>query len=191
MAWAYSNVAATTPYAGFQRSIAPSMGSPLGLRRSHQPPTRYDKSPHLGPAAFLSFSRCVFHLGQSNKKWRTVSGIPQVQFAVSEAWILCRYPLSLHLPVRSWQSIEAWFLFNLSYRRLVCMPGSASSRRLMDWPAEHSRNNFLVEVGLAAEERATDFNSFVLGGCRPFSVDPRASWCARSFPVMFLCPGTH
>jgi hypothetical protein len=73
-------------------------------------------------------SRCVSHSEQLNRKCSTVSvACPQAHWSDLTIPILCRYPLSCAMPVRTCASTLASVRPKVSYRVRVCSPSNAMS----------------------------------------------------------------
>lgn len=66
----------------------------------------------------------------------------------SVAPIVPRYRLSLHIPVRSWHKIQAWYLDFPEYRRRVCLCGvGALTMLLVNFPVIGFGGRAYVERG--------------------------------------------
>ncbi|OAQ59305.1 hypothetical protein VFPBJ_11617 [Purpureocillium lilacinum] len=97
------------------------------------PPRKKDKFPILVRLYRIMPSLSEFHRLHRKRKCSTVSDAwPQLHWSVDSiptAVMLCRYPLSLHFPVRSCISILDSLAFGASKMARVCWPGGAGSIR--------------------------------------------------------------
>lgn len=90
------------------------------------PPSRRDRLSPLvhAPRVF----RCSLHLAQRKTKCSLGStASPHSHRFVSTALMLCGYPFSGVMPVRSWARMLACLLLRSSYKRRVWLPGQAAS----------------------------------------------------------------
>lgn len=90
------------------------------------PPSRRERL--SSPVYTFKIFRCSLHLMQCKMKCSFVSAAsPQSQRFASAALMLCRYPFSGVMPVRSCARTLACLLLRLSYMCRVWLPGQAAS----------------------------------------------------------------
>lgn len=183
-------MALTISVFGFHLSNGPSFQVP------DQPPSKYEVSPHLGPAN--RWISCLKSDQHRKRKWSTVSTPFSHAHSVEDAApIVPRYRLSLHIPVRSWHRIAAWCFGFPLYKDRVCLKGAgALSKLFVNLPVLGVAGRAQWERGKRAKavERATVWSS---GGCSfgwiefPLSMLFWASWWAFSLPMTLEWPGHH
>ncbi len=96
-----------------------------------QPPSRYEVSPHLGPASLRISYLKSDHKEHRKRKLSSVSTpFSHLQSVEGAAPIAPRYRFSLQVPVRSWHRITAWCFGFPLYKDRVCLNGTGALSKL-------------------------------------------------------------